>query len=158
MEPSNHDCPGCPVCSPQKPLPRRVLRKEHYERDQHYVGLTVGEMLTLDGIMGMSARHALCEDCEPMDDYHALEIEVQSRATRYTGSDPVAAMSRDGIDFYGVGHNASHSFYLGVAPGGRHLLRLSIGETGEVNEFGDHEIVEHMTAVSPDDVGYIGHF
>jgi hypothetical protein len=59
-----------------------------------------------------------------------------------------------GIDFYVVGHNASHVYHLGVKDG--EMWKYVIGESSEMDEDGFPKI-ESKTYKS-DGFGYCGHF
>lgn len=72
----------------------------------------------------------------------------------YMGSLQPCATIRDGIEFYCLGHNASHEFYLGRKNG--ETWKYVIGESIEEDEDGYPKVESRVTKV--DDIGYCGHF
>jgi len=88
-----------------------------------------------------------------------LEI-VKRWAEDYNGKSVTKPSSiEDGIEYYLVGHNASHQFSLGVDADGN-FWRLSFGEDSWDSETGEITYKKHIRKVGPDisQVGYIGHF
>ncbi len=66
------ECGGCLVCAANKPV-RRAPQRAAYERDHAYVGLTESEMITLDGVMQMSAERAMRESVDFSEAQLALD-------------------------------------------------------------------------------------
>jgi len=103
----------------------------------------------------------------------ATEEEILESARKHSGGDPIVEeilvwhmqylgsakpsepSVKDGIKFWAVGHNASHSFSAGVKDGQRY--RSAFGEEGwdEVDDTPIHK--ESIRRVESFD-GYYGHF
>ena len=63
---------------------------------------------------------------------------------------------RMGIDFYMVGHNASHQFSLGLDTDGQ-VWKMACGE-GPDDQDGVPTLDITLHRVTTDDLGYIGHW
>jgi len=61
----------------------------------------------------------------------------------------------NGIDFYMVGHNSSHEFYLGLDEAGNYWVRSLEGDS--YNEDGEPEYKEHVHQVDNLKNVYLGH-
>lgn len=77
-------------------------------------------------------------------------------AMEYRNSTEVQPSIKDGIEFFGVGHNASHAFYLGRKDGETYKRSYYCDydpETGECFE------EDHIRKLAPGErEGYIGHY
>jgi hypothetical protein len=62
----------------------------------------------------------------------------------------------NGIDFYMVGHNSSHEFYLGLDEAGNYWAR-SFGEEISYDEDSEPEYKEHIHQVDNLEDAYLGH-
>lgn len=63
-------------------------------------------------------------------------------------------LTKDGIDFYEVGHNATHHFYLGIKDGKAYKLSTYYDYDPETHEDISEEHIREVTG----DWGYIGHY
>lgn len=61
-----------------------------------------------------------------------------------------------GVEFYQVGQNASHDFFVGADADGRKFIR-AVGEEA-CDENGDPIVVEHVYEVVTFDGHYLGHY
>jgi hypothetical protein len=92
-----------------------------------------------------------------------LEMHIEYNVGRFG-----RLLKKDGIDFYAVGHNASHYFYAGTKDGKKYVFSMSpnLCECDEndqliLDEKGNliiTEAEEHIREVTGDDWGYIGHY
>ena len=83
---------------------------------------------------------------------------IKSWAKEYTGGvDPIPFIY-EGVTYYKVGHNASHSFAIGINADGV-IWRLTSGESGwdeEENSPTYETSVEKIADLAH--IGYMGHF
>jgi hypothetical protein len=84
-----------------------------------------------------------------------LEYESARAGDFYNKNFDCRPCKRNGIDFYEVGHNATHHFYLGIKDGKVYKLSTYYDYDPET---GKHIDEEHIHEVTGDDWGYIGHF
>ena len=84
-----------------------------------------------------------------------LEYEGAMAAGHFKKNFKCEPYQKDGIDFYEVGHNATHHFYLGIKDGKVYKRSSYYDYNPETHEHIDEERVYEVPA---DDLGYIGHF
>ena len=65
------------------------------------------------------------------------------------------SVHKQGIDFYILGHNASHEFHIGVKDG--EIWRYVIGESNELDSFGYPKVTSKIYQ-GKNGLGYFGHF
>ena len=74
--------------------------------------------------------------------------QIRQMHLNYTGGVEQSPTLVEGIEFYSVGHNASHNFYIGYKDGQKWRLSYCLA---------DDEDAQHLTKVDHFD-GYYGHY
>lgn len=120
----------------------RVWMDRRESREQRRFARRVGKQLTTEQVMDLSDPRAA--------------ILAKARMY-YAGSEP-RPFTHTGIEFYNVGHNASHSFALGVDSSGQVWVH-AFGEDSWDSETNAPVYGESVACVGNiESVGYIGHF
>jgi hypothetical protein len=89
-----------------------------------------------------------------LSDKDPVLAEILRWHLEYTGGKVREPVKRDGIDFYSVGHNASHSFYAGAKNGKAYKMSAFYDYDPET---GKDLSEEHICEVAGD-WGYMGHY
>lgn len=98
--------------------------------------------------------HARGEVAVILSDNNPVLAEILRMHLEYSNGKIGHPFTKDGIDFYEVGHNATHHFYLGIKDGKVYKLSTYYDYDPETHE---HISEEHVREVSGD-LGYIGHY
>jgi hypothetical protein len=98
--------------------------------------------------------HARNKVAEILSDKGPVLAEILRWHIEYKGGKVSKPVKKEGIDFYSVGHNASHSFYAGVKDGKAYKMSVCYDYD---HETGKDLSEEHICEVTGD-WGYMGHY